>query len=139
MAQQPLAQVRPIGQLGPVDSTCSGYPKVARLMAASAPGAIFRKFGELQMVNLLRLQARLQNLEQEYRDVRTEDATSGEEDRMNLLKDFRQMREMAEPADGESEQHDVLNKIGEALKDYSKGIAFKIHADSSTAQLLTNL
>lgn len=72
------------------------------------------------MINLLRLQARLQDLEQEYRDIWAEDVASGDAGRGGLVKDFRQMQEMAESEDGESEQYDVLNRIQVALKAYSK-------------------
>jgi len=120
MAQTPRTQVSPTEEPELADMPSFGYPKLAGLMAASAPAAIFRKFGELQMINLLRLQARLQDLEQEYRDIRAEDVAYGETGRGSLVKDFRQMQEMAESEDGESEQYDVLNKIQVALKEYSQ-------------------
>jgi hypothetical protein len=46
-----------------------GYARVAHLMARSNTGdlAIFRKFGELNMLNLLRLQAELQFLHDKLR------------------------------------------------------------------------
>lgn len=119
MAQTLQAQASLAEEYEPADAPSSGYPKLASLMAASAPAAIFRKFGDLQMINVLRLQARLQDLEQEYQDIKAEDVTSGELDRESLVKDFRQMQEMAESVDGESEQYDVLNKIQVALKEYS--------------------
>lgn len=120
MSQIPQTQAEPAEETEPADVPPSGYPKLAGLMAASAPAAIFRKFGELQMINLLRLQARLQDLEQEYRDIRTEDLASDEPGLASLVKDFRQMQDMAESEDGESEQYDVLKKIQVALKEYSQ-------------------
>lgn len=119
MSQLPQTQASPIERSEPVDVPSPGYPKLASLMAASAPATIFRKFGELQMISLLRLQARLQDLEQEYRYIRTEDVASGEGGRSGLVKDFRQMQDMAESEDGESEQYDVLIKIQVTLKEYS--------------------
>lgn len=120
MSQIPQTQASPAEESEPADGPPSGYPKLAGLMAVSAPAAIFRKFGELQMINLLRLQARLQNLEQEYQDIRTEDLASNEPGLASLIKDFRQMQDMAESDDGESEQYDVLKKIQVALKEYSQ-------------------
>lgn len=120
MSQLPQTQAEPAEDSELADVPLSGYPKLAGLMAASAPAAIFRKFGELQMINLLRLQARLQDLEQEYWDNRTEDLASDEPGLASLVKDFRQMQDMAESQDGESEQYDVLNKIQVALKEYSQ-------------------
>ena len=104
-----------------------GYPKLARLMAASPELAMFRQFRELQMMNLLWLQAKLQELEKEYHDVRAEDATSGDQTRINLANDFRQMRDVAESEYGESEQYDLLEKIQATLKEYSKQCLMHCH------------
>lgn len=40
-----------------------GYPKLARLMACYPETAILRRFGELNTINILRLQAELQDME----------------------------------------------------------------------------
>lgn len=102
----------------------AGYPRLAGLMATSGDATIFRQFHQLQIIRLLRLQATLQNLENEYKEILAEDNESGDPDRVNLVFDFHLMRELAQQEDGESEQHDILNKISQALDEYSKfGVA----------------
>ncbi|KAK1836890.1 hypothetical protein QBC39DRAFT_326316 [Podospora conica] len=100
-----------------------GYPKLANLMAASADMAIFRQFRQLQMINLLRLQAKLQVLENEYAEVRAEDATSCDRDRVDFARDFQLMDKVAGEEDGESEQHDILENISRCLKEYNEALA----------------
>ncbi|KAI2632486.1 hypothetical protein GGS26DRAFT_590921 [Hypomontagnella submonticulosa] len=91
-----------------------GYPKLAGLMATSSEAAIFRQFRQLQMINLLRLQATLQDLENEYRDIRAKDSVYLS--RSNLVDSFRLVRESAERGDDdESKHHDILVRIDEAL------------------------
>lgn len=96
-----------------------GYPKLAGLMATSSEAAIFRQFRQLQMINLLRLQATLQDLENEYRDIRAKDSVYLS--RSNLVDSFRLVRESAERGDDdESKHHDILVRIGKCLKKYSR-------------------
>lgn len=52
----------------------NGYREIAHLMAyKNSPFAIFRRFGQLNMLNLLCLQAELMELQSEFRDVCEED------------------------------------------------------------------
>lgn len=120
MAQSSPGDHRFDGALETEQGASHGYFKLASLMASSPELAIIRQFRELQMLNLMRLQAKLQELEKEYRDTVLEDAASGDRERVNLINDFRQMRELAESEDGESEQYDLLEKIKVTLKEYSK-------------------
>ncbi|KAI0384840.1 hypothetical protein F5Y04DRAFT_293134 [Hypomontagnella monticulosa] len=96
-----------------------GYPKLARLMADSPEAAVFRQFRQLQMINLLRLQATLQGLENEYRDIRAKDARNLSQ--FNLVDSFHLVRESAK-RDGESEHNDVLIKIEKYLKRYNDAL-----------------
>ena len=95
----------------------NGYPKLAQLMALHPEAAIVRRFGELNMINVLRLQAELQDMEHQLQEVRNEDERSLDKVRESYVKDFRLMRDWSE--DGDSLQHDLLLKISDKLKDYS--------------------
>lgn len=95
-----------------------GYPKLARLMASYPETAIFRRFGELNMINILRLQAELQDMECQLQEIRNEDAQSNDPIRQSYVKDFRLMRDWIE--NGDSLQHELLVSIGEKLREYSK-------------------
>lgn len=97
--------------------TLEGYPKLARLMSLSRQTAIFRRFGELNMITLLRLQAELVDLEHQLQDLRDEDAQSKDPVRMSYIKDFRLMRDFLES--GDSLQYELLVTIGDKLREYS--------------------
>lgn len=99
-------------------STLIGYPKLARMMNLSSDTAIFRRFGELNMLNLLRLQAELHDMEHELQEIRHEDAESNDQVRMDYVKDFRLMRDSADTHD--SLQYDLLVRIGKTLEAYSE-------------------
>lgn len=94
-----------------------GYPKLARLMSLSSTTAIFRRFNELNMMNLLRLQAELHDLEHQLQDIRDDDAKSGDPVRTSYAGDFRAMRDWKDT--GDSLQYDLLVSIGEKLQQYS--------------------
>ncbi|KAL9078111.1 MAG: hypothetical protein Q9157_002966 [Trypethelium eluteriae] len=95
-----------------------GYPKLARMMSFSSETTIFRRFRELHMLNLLRLQAELHDMEHELQEIRREDAESNDPVRMDYAQDFHLMRDSADTND--SLQYDLLNRIGQKLKDYDK-------------------
>lgn len=94
-----------------------GYPKLAELMALHPDAAIVRRFGELNMINILRLQAELQDMEHQLQEIRNEDASSHDQAREAYVTDFRLMRDWRE--DGDSLQYDLLLEIGDKLKEYS--------------------
>ena len=101
----------------PEKQRSDGYPKLARLMSLHAETAIFRRFTELNMINLLRLQAELHDMEHQLQEIRSEDAQSGDPVRMSYSTDFRSMRDWKEV--GDSLQHDLLVSIGDKLQQYS--------------------
>ena len=94
-----------------------GYPKLAKLMSDASETAIFRSFKELNMMNLLRLQAELHDMEHQLQDIRDEDAQSGDPVRVSYALDFRSMRDWKET--GDSLQYDLLESIGAKLEQYS--------------------
>ena len=99
------------------DSSDNGYAKLARFIARFPETAIFRKFGLLNMINLLRLQAELHDLEQQLEDVWAEDRDSDDPIRCLYSVNFRVLRQYAE--DGDSTQYDLLVEIGKKLDTYS--------------------
>ena len=95
----------------------SGYPKLALHMSRFPESAVFRRFKELNMINLFRLQAELHDLEHQLQEVREEDSDSGDLVRAMYTADFRLMRDWKES--GDSLQYDLLVSIGDKLKQYS--------------------
>ena len=87
------------------------------LMGKATEIAMFRSFKELNVITLLRLQAELQDMEGQLRDIREEDQKSGDASRENYVKDFGLMRDCVD--EGDHEQYDLLLDIGRKLKEYS--------------------
>ncbi|KAI9375788.1 hypothetical protein BJX61DRAFT_539519 [Aspergillus egyptiacus] len=97
-----------------------GYPKLARLMACYPETAIVRRFGELNMINILRLQAELQDMEHQLKEIRSEDMESGDRVRESYVTDFL-MRDWKE--DGDPLQYEMLLSIGKKLKEYNLALS----------------
>lgn len=94
------------------------YPALAWLMSSYPDNAIFRRFGALNLLHLLRLQAELQDMEHQLEKIREEDADSQDLTRTSYVKDFRTMLDNEEL--GDSEQYEQLVEIGKKLHEYSK-------------------
>jgi len=97
-----------------------GYPKLASLMGQHTETAIFRRFGQLNMFNLLSLQAELTDLELQLQHIRQEDETSDDPLRMLHTVDFWELRQSRKA--GDDLQWQTLLNIREKLQEYS--IAF---------------
>ena len=97
-----------------------GYPKLASLMSIVPETAIFRRFDALALLNILRLQAELQDMEEELKEIIREDDRSGNEVRQKCSLDFRHMRDFQDTTDDaqQSLQHDHLLEIGKKLTEY---------------------
>ena len=97
-----------------------GYAKVAQLMASHNELAIFRRFQELNMRNLLYLQAELSHLEAELRDIVEADTKYPE--CANNSYDWWSLTQ-AEDCGG-AEQWDKILEIREKLDKYSTQFFF---------------
>jgi hypothetical protein len=95
----------------------TGYAKLASLMGKFPECAIFRKFGLLNAINLLRLQAELHDMEQQLKEVIDDDLQSGDPIRELYALDFRLMKDNMEQ--GHSIQYELLLDIGKKLDEYS--------------------
>lgn len=69
------------------------------------------------MINILRLQAELHDLEQKLQDVRTEDSEAVDTSRPDYVKDFWLMND--ESMDDDGLQLETLQQIGTKLNEYS--------------------
>lgn len=87
-------------------------------MHAYPDNAILRRFDELNLLHLLRLQAELQDMENTLGKIREEDEESRDVIRVSYVKDFRAMRDGKEDG-GDSEQYGLLVEIGTKLQAYS--------------------
>lgn len=94
-----------------------GYSKLAALMGSYPEAAIFRRFGTLNMLNLLRLQAELTDLEFQLQDIRSEDETDPRSLQYSFAVDFRAMKESE--GTGDDLQWKKLSEIGKKLNQYS--------------------
>ena len=79
--------------------------------------AIFRRFGELNMLNLLSLQAELTDLEIELQNIRDADEVAEDPARNLYAIDFHEMRKRGDERD--DQQWQMLLRIREKLQEYS--------------------
>lgn len=103
-------------------STMEGYPKLGRLMGDHPHYAIFRRFGALNALNLLYLQAEIHELELELRKQQEEDEESNHPDRSDYARYWLALKESGEAdADpgNDGRQWKLVLKIREKLKEYS--------------------
>ena len=94
-----------------------GYAKLARLMSRHNEYTILRSFTELNVKNLLYLQAELVQLEAELWALANADSSSQNRVRQYYEKDWRLLSESLQ--DGYDEQWKKVLEIREKLKAYS--------------------
>jgi hypothetical protein len=97
-----------------------GHAKVAELMSRHHELAIVRRFGKLNMQNLLYLQAELVHLEAEYRKLAEEDQEHP--DRLDHARDWFSLSQ-SENKENSEQWHKML-EIREKLKEYSEDTPF---------------
>lgn len=95
-----------------------GYPKLAALMGPNLDVAIFRRFGALNMLNLMSLQAELVDLEAQLSDVMHEDASSDDPKRKLYSERFSILQRSLE--DGDGVQWQMQLNIRNKLTEYSR-------------------
>jgi hypothetical protein len=94
----------------------NGYPALARVMVY--PGmSMFKKFAELNMRNLLYMQAEILDLERELHIVAGMDNTSSQESVKEFATSALALRSSAEGGNGS--QWELVLQIREKLKKYS--------------------
>jgi hypothetical protein len=92
-----------------------GYPQISQLMSQHSEMAIFRRFGNLNRLNTLHLQAELMHLEDKYYKL-------AEWDEKNSSRAYRSRDwwSLTQPdREGKKEQWETLLEIREKLKEYS--------------------
>lgn len=94
----------------------AGYPKLAERMGLIPEIAIFRRFGFLNQLNILYMQAELKDLEEKLEEIQRRDGQSNGEER-RYARDFYFLKESNEDA---GEQLELVMKIREKLEKYSK-------------------
>ncbi|KAF4437647.1 hypothetical protein F53441_12982 [Fusarium austroafricanum] len=106
-------------------SGVTGYPKLAKLMGEFPETAIFRRFRQLNMLHLLRLQAELHGMEDELLEVIEGDQKSDVPHRKDYSRSFFLLQRFAgqgKDAD-DSEQYELLLGIGNKLQEYNTALA----------------
>ena len=93
-----------------------GYPRLARVMGPCNLG-IFRRFTELNALNILHLQAELVYLEQELKILTELDDISGDATRALYAKSAYGLRKSVES--GNDHQWRKILEVREKLKEYS--------------------
>ena len=97
-----------------------GYPALADFMSRNPDQTVFRKFSAMALLNILRLQAELQDMEHELHAIILEDSNSGNAVRKKYRLDFKHMRDFntTEVEEEQSLQYDQIAEIGKTLEEY---------------------
>ncbi|KAL3457099.1 hypothetical protein BJX64DRAFT_269399 [Aspergillus heterothallicus] len=101
--------------------TPDGYPKFAEVMGEHPEQAIVRRFGSLNMLNILRLQAELSDLERQLKQAQWDNRESMQGNRRSYALSFREIRVSNQP-DNVGRQHQLLGDIQKKLADYNPAI-----------------
>jgi hypothetical protein len=96
-----------------------GYHRLADLMGRYPETAIFRRFGALNAITLLSLQAELIDLQVQFRDICAEDDRIGDPNEQEFSTYFRKLRES-----DDSLQYEMLKTIRAKLHEYSMCLYF---------------
>lgn len=96
------------------ETSTKGYHRLADLMCHYPETAIFRRFGALNMLNLLSLQAELIDLQVQFRDIWVEDDASVDLDEKDYSTYFRKLVKSET-----SLQYEMLLEARKKLQEYS--------------------
>ena len=94
-----------------------GYHRLAAMMGPYQETGIFRRFGPLNMINLLSLQAELIELNATFRNISAEDDGSSDANEKNFSSSFRALRESEGSPD--FDHYQKLLEIRGKLREYS--------------------
>jgi hypothetical protein len=95
-----------------------GYPKLAAKIEIQPELAIFRRFGALNAQNLLYYQAELVDMEEKLREQQKRDDKDLKGAKSSYAKTWYRLQESN--LDGDTDQLDLVMKIRQTLKEYSK-------------------
>jgi len=102
----------------------NGYTKLASLMGNHAEVAIFRRFNVLNALNLLYLQSEISELEESLHRACEADARSCDVNRKRYDRHWLSLSESSIKLNGNAEQWNLVLKIREKLKEYSKFVDY---------------
>lgn len=94
-----------------------GYEKLARFVSANRGIELYRRFGWLQTLNLLYLQAQLTDLEAQLRDTIKEDIESSDQQRLDLMHSWSAL-ERSKEIPGVNLQYNLIMEIRKTLDAY---------------------
>ncbi|KAH8165634.1 hypothetical protein CIB48_g2605 [Xylaria polymorpha] len=100
----------------------AGYPRLASLMGAHPEMATFRRFGSLNALNLLYLQAELVDLENKLLKQAKTDAESGHFEPSIYHRDWQTLSESMTTEDGNPTQWHTMLEVRDKLKEYNQAI-----------------
>ncbi|KAK4455312.1 hypothetical protein QBC34DRAFT_432663 [Podospora aff. communis PSN243] len=102
-----------------------GYARLASLMSAHPETAVLRRFGYLNRLNLLYLQAELVNLENALSEAARKDARSGHIERAVYARDWQSLSESLNATKDDADdptQWKTMLEIREKLREYNQAL-----------------
>ncbi|KAK0721753.1 hypothetical protein B0T26DRAFT_673541 [Lasiosphaeria miniovina] len=103
-------------------SHAAGYARLASLMGVHPETAILRRFGSLNALNLLYLQAELTDLENAPQKEAKTDAGSGHFDRTLYSRDWQSLAESATKQNGSPRRWELVLQVREKLNEYNQAL-----------------
>lgn len=107
-------------KLEPLPANPGGYVRLAQHMGEHSNRAIFRRFGDLNALSLLLLQAELVELERKLLGEAAQDAKSSTLTPQHRSLEWRSLRDAIEADGSKCAQLNTLLEVREVLKEYSK-------------------
>lgn len=98
----------------------AGYPRLAALMGTHPEMTAFRRFGSLNALNLLYLQAELMSLEIKLQKQAEVDTASGHFENSIYHRDWQTLSEPTKTESGKSTQWHIMLEVRDKLKEYSE-------------------
>lgn len=96
-----------------------GYKKIAEFMGQHPESALILRFSDINLQNILYLQAEIYGLREDLRTIEVQNQTSSSEDMKNFSLDWYTLAH-TQDNDGMNQQWQKFGQLRKLLKEYSK-------------------
>jgi len=117
--EKPPLEVAPAYPPHPLDAFVPGYPKIAARMSLLPETGMFRRFGALNIRNLLYLQGDLARIEEDLVKLEREDSQSATGKKQYYAHSSKLLGNASVLRDGDVKQRELVEKMRDTLHLYS--------------------
>lgn len=97
-----------------------GYTKIADFMGQHPESALVLRFSDINLQNILYLQAEIYGLREDLRKIEVQNQASSSEDRKNFSLDWYTLAHTQDNNDGTNQQWQKVGQLRALLKEYSQ-------------------